>query len=378
MKDIKNKATLKSFWFPLFGFAVALICFYKALDKLPSLFSAVVSFLGILTPLIIGIIIAFILYKPAIKLEELLKKSKNQFWGKYSRGISVFISYAVLLIVIAALLYFIIPRIVISIVNLVKEFPEYYNSVMEYITRLAGEDGRIFGFDISGLKEAFSIENIFSYFNFDRITKYAESVFKAAGSVVDFFVAFVISIYILLGREHLFSVCGKLLRLVIPGRHVDTTRTFILRSCNIFYSYIYSQVLDAAIVAVLCTIVFYIARIPYAFLLAILMGLCNVIPYFGAFIGGFCAVFTTLISTGSIIRAVIILVCILGIQQVDANIIQPRIVAGSVGLRPIYVLLAIMVGGGLFGFFGILFAVPIVAILRMLIVDYMNYKEKSS
>jgi predicted PurR-regulated permease PerM len=102
------------------------------------------------------------------------------------------------------------------------------------------------------------------------------------------------------------------------------------------------------------------------------MGFCNLIPYFGALIGGAVVVLITLVSTGDILTTIIALVCLLVVQQVDANVIQPRIVADTVGLKPLYVLLAIMIGGGIFGFIGILVAVPVMAIIRMLIVDYIE------
>ena len=106
-----------------------------------------------------------------------------------------------------------------------------------------------------------------------------------------------------------------------------------------------------------------------------MVGLMNMIPYFGAIIGGAICVLVTLLS-GDWIRAIIVGLSILAIQQLDGNVLQPRIVSQSVGVRPIYVLLAITVGGGLFGFWGIFLAVPAMAIIQMLVVDYINYRER--
>ena len=96
------------------------------------------------------------------------------------------------------------------------------------------------------------------------------------------------------------------------------------------------------------------------------------IPYFGSIIGGVGVVLMTLVSSGDLLKAIIAMVGIIVIQQIDANIIQPRIISESVGLRPIYVLLAIMIGSGLFGFLGILISVPVMAVIRMIIGDYMK------
>lgn len=372
MDNKKSGLSFKKFWFPLFIFAVAVICFYKIVDKLPSVFSAIFSFIGILSPFVVGIVIAFLLYKPANGLERLIKRTKNEFWSKHARGFSVLLCYLVLLAVLATVLYLIIPRIFSSIVSLVNNIPEYYSSAMQSLTNIAGEDGKILGFDIASIKDELSISKILSYFDFQSVTKYLGEVFKATGAVIDFIFAMVVSVYVLLIREHLIKVCGRLVALIIPARRVRTLRRYLGRTCDIFYSYVYSQLIDAVIVIVLCFVVFSIVRIPYALLLAILMGICNLIPYFGAFIGGAVVVFVTLVSTGNFVQALISLACVLGAQQLDANVLQPRIVADSVGLRPVYVLLAITIGSGLFGIVGILVSVPLFAVIRMLVLEYMG------
>ncbi len=370
MQNKKLKFT--SFWLPLFIFAVAVICFYKVVDKLPNVFEGIGTFISILTPFILGVAIAFVLFKPMTLMEKGFKKSKFAFFKKHSRGISVLISYILFFTVIAALLYLILPKIFASIMSLVNNIPTYYKMVVEYLKDLAGSDGKILGYEIALLTgENFDISGILSMFKFDDIMQYAGEVFKATGAIVDTVMAFVVSVYLLLGYEHLIKVCGNLARLIIPKERVISLYRFMGRTCDIFYNYIYSQLLDALVVAVLCFIIFAIIGIPYALLLAVVMGICNLVPYFGAIIGGAGVAFVTLISTGDLIKALIALACIIGAQQLDANVIQPKIVANSLGLKPIYVLLAILVGGGLFGFLGILLSVPIVAVIRMLLLDYM-------
>ena len=130
--------------------------------------------------------------------------------------------------------------------------------------------------------------------------------------------------------------------------------------------------MDAFIVSVLFTVIFAIIGVPYFFFFGILIGVLNLIPYFGAVTGGIVVSVVTLIANGftpAIITAIIILV----VQQLDANILQPRIVGGTVGIRPLYVLAAITVGGGLFGFLGILISVPLMATLRMILMDLVEY-----
>lgn len=365
-------SSFSKFWLPLFLFVVAVIVFYKIVDRLPQVFTAIFDVISVVSPFIGGIVIAFILYRPAFLLEKLCLKSKKRFLKKNARPISVLSCYVALIGILAVILYLLLPRLFVSAMNLVQNFPTYYNSAIEYIKTMAGSDGKILGFDIVGFLNSLSVGSILSFFDISSIGKYAGEIVGATGTIVDVVLSIVVSIYVLLGRNHLLKVLKMLLGLIIPKERVLKLGVVARRSSHIFYGYIYSQLIDSAIVSVIMSIVFAIIDLPYALLLGILMGLCNIIPYFGAIIGGVAVVLVTIISSGDILKAVIALALIIVVQQLDANLIQPRIVAESVGLRPIYVLLAIMIGSGLFGFVGILISVPVMAVIRMLIVEYIK------
>lgn len=371
----KKKSSVSNFrkiWLPLFLFVVAIITFYKVVDDLPKVFAAILNVISVISPFIGGIVIAFILYKPAYALEKLCLKSNKSFLKNNARGISVLACYLALILLLAVILYLFLPRFFNSVMELVQDLPVYFNSAVAYISGLIGPDGKIFGIDVSGILSSINVNDILSFFDLNAVGKYAGEILGATGAIVDVFMAFVVSVYVLLGRNHLIKVFKKLLSLVIPRERISKFKGLSVRISEIFYNYIYSQLIDCAIVCVLLTIVFYIIGLPYALLLGILMGLCNIIPYFGSIIGGIGVVLITLISSGDILKAVIALALIIVVQQVDANLIQPRIVAESVGLRPLYVLLAIMIGSGLFGFVGIIIGVPVMAVIRMIIVDYIK------
>lgn len=367
--DISN---FRKLWLPMFLFVVAVIIFYKVVDRLPQVFATIFDVLSVLSPFIGGIVIAFILYKPTYALEKFFSKSEKKFLKNNAKGISVLSCYSALVLILAGILYLLLPRLFGSAMSLVQNLPTYYNSAIEYLTNLAGSDGKIFGFDLVGFLNNLSVSSILSFFDISSVGKYAGEIVGATGALVDVFMAFIVSIYILLGKNHLIKVFKMLLGMIIPRERIDRLGGVTVRSSHIFYSYIYSQLIDSAIVSVIMSVVFAIVGLPYALLLGILMGICNIIPYFGSIIGGVGVVLITLISSGEILKAVIALVCIIVVQQLDANVIQPRIVAESVGLRPIYVLLAIMIGSGLFGFVGMLISVPVMAVIRMLIAEYLK------
>ena len=143
---------------------------------------------------------------------------------------------------------------------------------------------------------------------------------------------------------------------------------------KIFYSYFYSTLLDACLIGIIVSIGLWIIGVPNALLLGMMVGLMNIIPYFGAIIGGVICVIIAFLS-GNIYSALLTGIYIIVMQQLDGNFIQPRIVGSSVGVRPIYVLLAVTVGGGLFGFWGILLGVPFMAIVQMLLHDLIAYRN---
>ena len=365
-------SNFRKFWLPMFLFVVAVIVFYKVVDRLPQVFATVFDVISVVSPFIGGVVIAFILYKPAFAIEKLCLKSEKKFLKNNARGISVLSCYLALVLILAGILYLLLPRLFGSAMNLVQNLPTYYNSAIDYLKNMAGTDGKLLGFDLVGFLNNLSVNSILGFFDISSVGKYAGEIVGATGAIVDIFMAFVVSIYILLGRNHLIRVFKMLLGMIIPKERIERLGGVTVRSSHIFYSYIYSQLIDSAIVSVVMSIVFAIIGLPYALLLGILMGLCNIIPYFGSIIGGVAVVLVTLISSGEILKAVIALACIIVVQQLDANLIQPRIVAESVGLRPVYVLLAIMIGSGLFGFVGILISVPVMAVIRMLIVEYLK------
>lgn len=374
---------LKKLWVPMFIFGAALIIFYKTVDKLPSVISAIVDFLGIFSPIITGAIIAFILFIPQNAIEKLFKKTKEtNFLNKHSRGISVGITYIALLGIIAAILYFVIPTVATSVTNLIKNIPAYYENTINYIKDLAGKDGTIWGFSVTKIEEQISLESVLSYFNsvlgnfeLANINDYFNEIVKFGSGFFDFIIAVVMSVYMLCSHEQIILTGGRVLNLVFKKRSLYGFYSYVARGTKIFYDYLYGAFLDAILVGVVLAIALSIVKIPYGVLIGIFIGLCNLIPYFGAIVSGLCAVVATYITTGNLITSLIALAIILVIQQLDANLIQPRIVGKSVGIRPFYVLVAITIGGALFGFVGVLLSVPMAAFIKMCIVDITEAKR---
>ena len=268
--------------------------------------------------------------------------------------------------------------------HLILNLPSYYESTISYIKNFAGADGKIWGFDVSQIETLITEESVLKIFNdllgnfeMANIEEYVNGIARVGSGVFDFIIGVVMSVYMLCSHEQIILTMGRILNLVFKKRTLYTVYSYVARGTKIFYDYLYGAFLDAILVGFVLGIALSAFKIPYGLLLGIFIGLCNLIPYFGAILSSTISVIITYITTGNIITALIALAIILVIQQIDANLIQPRVVGGSVGVRPFYVLVAITVGGALFGFAGILLSVPMAAFAKMCIIDiFRSRKEK--
>lgn len=352
---------------------VIAIFFYKLIDIIPWSVEGVKAIFGIAAPVIAGFIITFLLHVPALKIEKLLKKTKG-FFAKHARGFSVLLIYLILMALIALLIYAIAPIVTKNVVELAKNVPAYTQQIIDMLKGFSDENGLILGVDVFETLNKLP-EFLINFFSTEKIFSVISGAYSVGSAIISVILAVIISVYMMLDRDALISTCGKVFGIFMRGKTVSAVHDYLKRISAIFYSYVYSQLLDALIVSVLFTIIFAIIGVPYFFFFGILIGVMNLIPYFGAVIGGVVVSVVTLIANGfttAIITAILILV----VQQLDANILQPRIVGETVGVRPLYVLAAITIGGGLLGFWGILISVPLMATVRMILIDLVEYTSK--
>lgn len=360
-------------WLGLFLLGTALILVFKIFDKIGAIFGMVGSFLSILTPFIVGFAIAFLLYGPVNGIERLIRRCQWKWVQKIARPTAVLVVYLLAAGVLGLIVYAAIPALIRAVGDFIELSPTYYNNVMSVLEKYTAEGGLLEGFDIQGkVQEIFA--NLQQYVTVDRVISYLGGLMRFASSILEVVMAFIVSVYMLLSREALTSALRAVCGLVCKPTTMDTLSKYLGKIAKIFYSYFYSQAIDAVVVGILATIGLLIARLPHAGVLGMMLGLLNMIPYFGAIIGGAICVLVALLS-GNFYGALFVTVYILVMQQIDANIIQPRIVGQTVGIRPIYVLLGITIGGGLFGFWGIFLGVPMIAVVQMLLLEYIRARK---
>lgn len=361
-------------WLSAFLFAVAVIAVYKTFDNFNSIWAFIGTLLDILSPFVVGFGIAFMLFAPSRYIENKLLQSKNRFLKRGARLIAVAVVYIALFLIIGALLVFALPALVRALIDFLRTLPGYYQTAMDWVEQFTKPGGLLENMDIPGkLQELY--DNVLSKINMDTITASLQGVISFTSSLLSVFMSFIISVYMLASRESLFRALRAVCGLFMKDKWMDSVSRYAHRAGEIFYKYLYSALIDACIIGVIVSIGLAIFGVPNAVLLGMMVGFMNLIPYFGALIGGAGCAIIALLSC-NVYTAIGVAVYILVMQQIDGNIIQPRIVGGGIGIKPIYVLLAITAGGGLFGFWGIVLGVPVMAIIQMLLSDYIQYRNR--
>ena len=361
-------------WFYWFTFAVSIILIYKTLDNFSEIGKWVANFFHVVMPFILGIIIAYILYIPARGIERLLNKAKKvKFIQKKSRTISVILVYLIALLVLVLVINYIVPIVASSVLDFVNHFQDYYNIISNKISELP--DDSVFKSEaITNAINQLGTTDVTQYINMEKITQYAQGALSVAAGIFNFFVSIIVSAYLLLERGEILKFLRKLSKAVFEENACKNIAKYFHNTNEIFLKFLASQLLDAIVVGILTSIAMKILGVKYAVLLGIMIGLFNMIPYFGAIVAVIIAALITFI-TGGFSQAVWMIVIVTILQQIDANIINPKIVGESLKISPLLVIFAVTIGGAYFGILGMFLAVPVVAVMKVLIEDYIEFKE---
>ncbi len=348
-------------------------------DKLSNLINTV---LYILQPIIFGLVIAYVL-NPVVRffdrnLDKLTKKKKVKSQEKKRaviRKISVGLSLALTIAVVAILLNMIIPELVRNITRLIYELPARFGYVSEYFAKIEGGSSHFSSTVEKFIVQAISrIEKWFTE-NFvlqanEWIGMFAISIKNIASVILNIVIGIIISVYLLSDKEGFIGKSKKFVYAVFGTKKANIIIDTVRRSHEMFSGFIVGKVIDSIIIGILCFILMSIFRIPYALIVSVLVGVTNIIPFFGPFIGAIPSAILILIT--SPMQGLYFIILIIVLQQVDGNIIGPKILSQSTGLSAFWVVFAILLGGGLFGFVGMLIGVPTFAVIYDIIKRIIN------
>ena len=341
------------------------ILFYVGLTNFNVISAGIRVFMGVASPFIAGFAIAYLLNTPMCFFER-----KLFFRFKHKRGLSILTVYLAALAVVAILLNLIIPQVVQSVTDLANNIDYYLRGLNELVLKLTES----FNLEGEGVSDALgSYQDLMKQFTSitsEALPKILDSVVAVGNGVVAGVTAIISSIYMLAGKGRLVPQLKKMLYAVLPKRKADQFLEICSHANQVFVGFINGKLIDSAIIGVLCFILCLILRIPYPVLVAIVVGVTNIIPFFGPIVGAIpCLMILVIVDPWAALR---FLILVIALQQFDGNILGPKILGDSTGLSAIWVLVAIVVGGGLFGFPGMVLGVPTFAVLYDLVRQWVN------
>lgn len=352
------------------------ISFYLALTKFSKLSELTSAFFTILKPFILGFSLAY-LFNFILEFYEvgLIEKiSKNKTKNNRKRALSLILTYFTVLVVIALFLKFILPQVANSLTRLLTDFPRIMDELYKYVSKMidglnmSKESKVIFDSKVNEMvkKAMVFATNLMPYF--------ANVFLNVVKSIWNALLGLIISIYILADKEGFFAVCKKFISAVFPEEGTERILYVTRLSNKIFGRFIVGKILDSCIIAFITFIVLSVTNMPYKILLTFIIGVTNIIPFFGPFIGAIPSIIIVLLVNP--IKALWLLLIIFIIQQLDGNVIGPKILGDSIGISSFWILFSLLIAGKFFGIIGMIIGVPLFAIIYTIVGESINARLK--
>ena len=373
MEEIKQGWKKRISWLLI---ALTVVIVYKMLDNFSNVTEWFGTFFRILKPFLAGLLISYILFMPCKKIEGALEKSKLKFVKKRARGLSVIATYIIFILIIIIIINCIFPILKESVVELVSNVPGYYETLVSKYKELP-EDS-VLKNDI--IKDKMTeLSNIdmkqFLSINNEKIIEYVKNIINIFSGIFDVFVSIIVSVYILLQRTTIMRFLRRFARAMFKKNTYEAVNKYFTKANEVFFTFISSQLLDAVIVGILTTVAMLIIKVKYAPLIGFTIGLFNMIPYIGAIVAVGIGILITFI-TGGLGKAIAMAIVVIILQQIDANIINPKIIGVSLEVSPLLVIFSVTVGGAYFGIMGMFLGVPIAVVIKTILNDWIENKNK--
>ena len=329
------------------------------LVNIKSIGSGVGKGFSVLSPLWFGIALAFILNVPMSIIEKKVFGKTN----KRVRIVSLVLSILIVVLFMTVLFVWVIPDFISSISYLVGQLPSLVNELNEFLQKTFADTSlSSYLNNFSGSSEVTeTLSSLFKYV----VNNFSTVLSNFAGFLINLFTGTVISVYLLFSKEKLLKSCNKMINRVFDEKFVEKLDNVFKLANKSFHDFITYQCLECIILGTIMFIAFSIFRFPYALTIAFLTSVTAIVPFFGATVA--CIIGAILIGTSSIQQAILFVIVFQVVQQIENNLIYPRVVGKNVGLPPVLSIMAIIVGGNIAGFLGMILCIPVTSILYSLI-----------
>ncbi|MGG7177550.1 AI-2E family transporter [Clostridium paraputrificum] len=355
----------------------SIILFYLAISQIDIITSKISVVVTILQPIIIGFGMAYLFnfvlkfYEDKVIRDSFLKKLRI----KSKRGIGILLTYVTIIFILYLFMNFVFPQLLQSIIGLVNDIPSYINNVTKLLEKVMIE------LEIGEEYLTFATDNLNSFVNY--VIKFATNLLPVLGGVLssiassiwNIVIGLIVSIYLLIDKEKFYGISKKMTYAMFSETRANRILELTHRSNDTFGKFLSGKIIDSFIIGVLTFIVLTIFKMPYTLLISVIIGITNIIPFFGPFIGAIPSFIIILFV--SPIQALWFLLIIFIIQQIDGNIIGPKILGDSIGISAFWILFSILVAGKFLGFIGMIIGVPLFAVIYTIIKEIVEAKLKN-
>ncbi|MCI8318051.1 MAG: AI-2E family transporter [Lachnospiraceae bacterium] len=334
--------------------------------------------LTMLSPFIFGALLAYVL-NPMVHMfyrtiGRLCDRTRIRLKHKPHTIISILITYVIVISFVVLALVYVLPEIIQNIVDFVNYIPTAYNTLMDLLIQL---QERFPSLDLNGIIKPVSdtvpqLINTLQSLAADMLPALYSLSVSIAGWIVNVFITIIVSIYMLYDKRRIMRVCWKMIYAFLPQKYIPLCKEIVAECNRLFSSFVVGKFIDSLIIGILCFVLMTIFRMPYTLFISLIVGVTNMIPYFGPFIGAIPGILIILFI--SPLRAVGFAILILALQQFDGLILGPKILGDSTGMKPLWIIFAISIGGSIAGVIGMFLGVPLVAFLSYLLDRYLDHR----
>lgn len=352
----------------------ASIIFFSVIDDIGVFTKNLGVLVSTLQPFIIGFVMAYLFNFILVFYEEkvLIFDSVKNLKKKSKRGISILLTYITVICIITLFMQFVLPQLVDSVVGLVNDVPTYVanaTKLLEELTKNLDLNNEYVGMAMDKWNEIVTYTiNIIS----NLLPIFGNALKTVASSVWNIILGLIVSIYLLIDKEKFCALSRKITCAIFNEEHAKIAIELAHRSNDTFGKFLSGKIVDSAIIGVLTFIILTIFKMPYTLLISVIIGITNIIPFFGPFFGAIPSF--VIIMFVSPVKALWFLLIIFVIQQLDGNVIGPKILGDSIGISAFWILFSLLVAGKVLGLVGMIIGVPLFAIIYSIIKDIIEAK----
>ncbi|RDY24577.1 AI-2E family transporter [Romboutsia maritimum] len=352
------------------------IIFYNIISQFDKFSGKIGEIMGIFQPFIIGFVMAYLLNFILKFYEEklLIKEQFKSFKKGHKRGLGLLLTYSTALLIVGLFMQFVVPQLVDSVSGLVNDIPRYAKNLSILVDDVIKSNK--FHIDEQYLNIAVQKLNELAEVFMDIITNLfpiiGDILKTTASSIWNIILGLIISIYMLIDKENFYALGKKMTFALFNEKHSSKILELTHRTNNTFGKFLSGKIIDSSIIGVLTFVVLTIFKMPYILLISVIIGITNIIPFFGPFFGAIPSAIIILFV--SPIKALWFLLIIVVIQQLDGNFIGPKILGDSIGISAFWILFSLLVAGKVLGLVGMIIGVPLFAVIYSIIKDIIEAK----